>query len=251
MCFQEWSRRNRCWKLLCAMGISKSDVTDLYNPKRFVSQANAFGLRAGFAIGCRRMRQGSIGISPQRRTRTCGFLVGSPPCGPFSPLQNLSKGKRTEEQNEAILNEGRTHFKVSVNAYLKQHEGGKFFLHEHPKPSMSWQEPEMKQLEELPAIYKVQSPMCKWKMISEDSQGLGYVRKETQWLINSPEVAKAIQGKCEGGHRHVHWINGRARAAQEYPPRLVSAILKGIENELRNLGELSELSEFNFRTISR
>ena len=70
-------------------------------------------------------------------------------------------------------------------------------MHEHPKPSMSWQEPEMKQLEELPAIYKVQSPMCKWKMISEDSQGLGYVRKETQWLTNSPEVAKAIQGKLK------------------------------------------------------
>jgi hypothetical protein len=171
------------------------------------------------------------------------FLVGSPPCGPFSPLQNLSKYKRTDEENQQILEEGRMHLKVAVDCYLEQHNHGRFFLHEHPKPSASWQEPEIERLASLPGVYKVESPMCKWEMVAEDQQGVGYVRKDTCWLTNSPEMAKCIEGKCEGGHRHVHLINGRARAAQTYPPKLVSAILDGIRRELRVRGELSTLAE--------
>ena len=44
-------------------------------------------------------------------------------------------------------------------------------------------------------------------------------------------------------HRHVQLINGRAKHAQVYPPKLVSAILRGLRQELRNAGELSALSE--------
>ena len=73
-------------------------------------------------------------------------------------------------------------------------------------------------------------------------QGVGHVRKETQYLTNSAELAKRLNQVCEGNHRHVHLINGRARQAQVYPPKLVKAILKGIKAELQNMGELSELS---------
>ena len=69
------------------------------------------------------------------------------------------------------------------------------------------------------------------------------MKKETQWVTNSEEVAKIIEGRCNGTHRHVHLINGRARHAQVYPPKLVSAILKGIRNELRKRGELNQLKE--------
>eukprot|EP00972_Heterocapsa_arctica_P108020 15908869-Heterocapsa_arctica.AAC.1 len=37
------------------------------------------------------------------------ILCGGPPCDPFSQLQALSAGKRTPEQNEAILGRGRLH----------------------------------------------------------------------------------------------------------------------------------------------
>ena len=104
-----------------------------------------------------------------------------------------------------ILGEGRKHLNVAEDCYLEQHNHGRYFLHGHPKPSASWDEPEIKHLESLPGVYKVESPMCKWEMMSEDQQGIGFVKKETCWLTNSPEVAKCIKGKCEGGHRHVHW----------------------------------------------
>eukprot|EP00435_Cladocopium_sp_Y103_P058260 s42_g20.t1 len=117
-------------QLLCAMGISKSDVAEIYNPERFVSRANAFVLRPGFAIDLtlQKNEKGEYwDLSTEKDQRELDallnkekplFLVGSPPCGPFSPLQNLSKGKRTPEQNEEILEEGRTHLRVSVDSLV-------------------------------------------------------------------------------------------------------------------------------------
>ena len=96
-------------QLLCTMGIHKSDAAEIYNPKRFVSRAK--NLRPGFAIDLSVVKKGEHwNLSreedqrelkrTQRRERPL-FLIGSPPCGPFSPLQNLSKDKRTEEENQA------------------------------------------------------------------------------------------------------------------------------------------------------
>lgn len=118
----------------------------------------------------------------------------------------------------------------------------RYFLHEHPKPSASWNEPCIQELAGRDDVFVVQSPMCYWHMLAEDMQGVGHVRKETQYLTNSRELAKRLNKVCEGNHRHVHLINGRARQAQVYPPKLVKAILKGIKAELQNMGELSELS---------
>ncbi|CAL1158697.1 unnamed protein product, partial [Cladocopium goreaui] len=105
-------------QLLCSMGISKSDVAEIYNPERFTSKANLFGLRPGFAVDLM-VSKNSKGDhwdlskdTDQRELRRLLkkekplFLVGSPPCGPFSPLQNLSKYKRTDEENQQILEEG-------------------------------------------------------------------------------------------------------------------------------------------------
>jgi hypothetical protein len=242
-------------QLLMSMSGSKVDVAEIYNPKRFTSQANRFGLRPGFAIDltlCKNEQGEHWDLSKKedqkmlrelQRKEKPALLIGSPPCGPFSPLQNLSKNKRTPEQNAEILAEGKTHLKVATDAYLEQHRNDRFFLHEHPKPSSSWEEDEIKRLTELEGIYLVESPMCHWHMTSEDNEGIGYVRKQTMWLTNSKELAKTLEKKCSGMHRHVQLINGRAKHAQVYPPKLVSAILRGIRQELRNAGELSALSE--------
>ena len=241
-------------QLLMAVGGSKSDVAEIYNPERFTSQANRFGLRPGFAIDLslyKNNKEEHWDLSKegdQKRLKILQqqekpmLLIGSPPCGPFSPLQNLSKNKRTAEENEAILAEGRLHLEVAVDAYHRQIDNGRYFLHEHPKPSASWNEPCIQDLAGRDDVFVVQSPMCYWHMLAEDMQGVGHVRKETQYLTNSAELAKRLNQVCEGNHRHVHLINGRARQAQVYPPKLVKAILKGIKAELQNMGELSELS---------
>ena len=242
-------------QLLMSMGSSRKHVAEIYNPERFTSKANRFGLEPGFAIDLTLQKnskgdywdlskqEDKVALKGLLQKERPLFLIGSPPCGPFSPLQNLNKYKRTPEQNEEILEEGRDHLRTAVGAYTEQHRNGRFFLHEHPRPSSSWEEPEVQKLMAMEGVIVVESPMCKWHMMSEDNQGAGFVKKETRWVTNSPEVAKIIEGKCSGSHRHVHLVNGRARHAQVYPPKLVSAILKGIRNELRKAGELNELKE--------
>ena len=156
-------------QLLMPMSGSKVDVAEIYNPKRVTSQANRFGLRPGFAIDltlCKNEQGEHWDLSKKedqkmlrelQRKEKPALLIGSPPCGPFSPLQNLSKNKRTPEQNAEILAEGKTHLKVATDAYLEQHRNDRFFLHEHPKPSSSWEEDEIKRLTELEGIHLVVS----------------------------------------------------------------------------------------------
>lgn len=62
------------------------------------------------------------------------FLGGSPPCGPFSNLQNLVNvlGKVDPKVREQRLREGRKHLRTAVSAHRKQMEAGRYSLHEHP-----------------------------------------------------------------------------------------------------------------------
>ena len=49
--------------------------------------------------------------------------------------------------------------------YKKQYDAGRYFLHEHPELSKAWDMPEVKELENLPGVYRVRSTMCCWKMV--------------------------------------------------------------------------------------
>ncbi|CAK8995863.1 Retrovirus-related Pol polyprotein from transposon TNT 1-94 [Durusdinium trenchii] len=222
-------------------------------PEASFAEANQFGLSPGFAIDMELQKPNgeywdlSKKADEQEMNRLLdrhepACLIGSPPCGPFSPLQNLSKDKRTPEETERIRQEGLTHLRVACKSYLKQMNEGRIFLHEHPKGASSWKEPEMQTLINDPRVIQVEGPMCRWGMKATDQQGEGFVRKETRYLTNSVAIAAALSGQCNGGHRHVHLVNGRARQAQKYPPRMVAAILRAIRQELHWRGELNELS---------
>ena len=239
---------------LMGLGIGKTDVAEIYNPERFTSRANEFGLKAGFAIDLE-IQKNAKGehwdLSRESDQRTLfklqdeqkpALLIGSPPCDGFSPLQNLTKHKRSAEENERLRETGREHLRVAIRSYWKQVKADRMFLHEHPKGASSWSEPEMVELMSHPTVFAVQGPMCRWHMKSEDGQGVGFVRKETQFITNSAELARVLSGKCSGTHRHVHLINGRARKAQVYPPRMVSAILRALKKELHQTGEFNELT---------
>ena len=89
----------------------------------------------------------------------------------------------------------------------------------------------------MPGVQVVGGPMCRFHMKSADAQGEGYVRKETWWMTSSPELAAILDGRCSNDkgltwHRHIHLINGRAKEARKYPPKLVEAILHGLRRQL-------------------
>ncbi len=58
--------------------------------------------------------------------------------------------------------------------------------------------------------------------------GTGRAKKPTKFLTNSPEIARELGWRCQGGHCHVPLVGGRAAAAAEYPRGLCEAIVRGL-----------------------
>ncbi len=161
------------------------------------------------------------------------LLIGSPMCTACSLLQNLSKDKGNIDQKKQLLTRAIKHVHFCITLYWEQLKNGRYFLHEHPDTATSWQLPAMVQLLSHPGVIRTRGHMCAYGMNSEDADGEGLVHKPTGWATNSPYVAEQVSKLCSNRwlgakHRHVHLIFGRAKAAEVYPPRLCTAILKGL-----------------------
>ena len=143
------------------------------------------------------------------------MLVGSPPCTPFSRLQELNSPKRDPKVVEGKLAAGRAHMKFCFEMYELQRKN--FFEHEHPSTATSWSLPFVLEMLLRDDVNLVEVDMCNFGMMSSDAEGEGLVRKRTKILTDSDEVAKRVARKCTKDHRHVNLIGGRAKRAQLYP----------------------------------
>ena len=75
-------------------------------------------------------------------------------------------------------------------------------------------------------------------MTACDDKGRGLVSKPTRIMSSDVEVLKRIEKPCRGGHRHVHLVAGKAKAAQVYPRKLCTTLCAGIaaQSKLDELG---------------
>ncbi len=244
--------------------LSAVDVMEVFSPKRFTALAGAFGLKPGVAVDLEELkpggedfwdldRQGDVEeVEKLIDLEEPRLLTGSPPCEAFSRLLNISKHRRSPEAIQNQKDVGRRRLHVAIKFYRKQHEAGRYFLHEHPDSAESWKDGEMMNLMDVEGVYVVKGPMCRWEMQATDRRGLqgtGYVKKMTRWVTNCWALAQLLEGVCEaesGGvwHRHIHLIGGIAKQAQVYPPKLVKAVLKGLRDQLRADGEISAFEEY-------
>ena len=94
--------------------------------------------------------------------------------------------------------------------------------------------------------------MCRWDMQVPDpfEGGTGYAFKPTRWLTNCKALADVLEGVCpnhDGSkpwHRHVRLIgHGFGKITEQYPPKLVTAILAALRKQLRADGDISALEE--------
>ena len=64
-------------------------------------------------------------------------------------------------------------------------------------------------------------------------------------MTNCPALAVALEGTCSNEfgkrprHRHFHLVGGGIGFSARYPPRLVTAVLRAIRDQLRHDGHLS------------
>ena len=84
----------------------------------------------------------------------------------------------------------------------------------------------MMKLRNCPAVHTVEAHMCAFGMRSKDKHGEGFAMNPTRFLTNSIEMAKALNRRCLGGHRHVHLMEGQVRAAAIYPKELCRTVCK-------------------------
>ena len=243
--------------------LAGAHLVELFSPARFTPEATRFGLRPGFAVDLSEAKpygpeKGQMwGLTRDRDVEQLdevldferpALLVGSPPCDPFSVLRRIGAHREDPERRARRRAIGERHLHTSVRFYRKQHEEGRYFLHEHPDGADSWHDPEVLALQSLPGVYTVNGPMCKWDLELEDPRrGTGLIYKRTRWLTNCPALANVLDTRCTneaGGPYHAHLSligGGLARKAAKYPIKLVRAVLKALREQLLADGELNEV----------
>jgi hypothetical protein len=166
------------------------------------------------------------------------LVIGSPPCTPFSRLQNLNRRRGDPKERLRRQVEGKVLLDFAVEVYRAQLARGAHFVHEHPLTATSWDEPSVAALRALPQVQEVTAHQCCFGLAARDSSGsVELVKKPTRFLSSAPLLLKELSRRCSGGHRHTQLLGGRrAAAAAVYPPGLCRAILRGIARQYRRDG---------------
>ena len=174
-------------------------------------------------------------VADQRRAKNMIYkhkpqlLTVSPPCTLFSALQNLSGGVK----DEVALRKAVALVEFAVELCMIQHKAGRWFVFEHPASATSWRLPCLKQLTSERGMYEVVLHMCQFGMTQHDAQGEGLVKKPTRVYTNSEAIDGLLDRQCDGLHRHIQLMNGRAKAAAAYPTALSDAFIDGVKMEVQ------------------
>ena len=122
-------------------------------------------------------------------------IIGSPPCTPFSPLQEISRSKRDPKVMAEELRMGKAHIKFCLELYAMQLKAKRHFIHEHPERSTAWALPEMVEFLMRPEVGAVTLHMCAFGMTAQDEHGEGLVHKATRVMSSAEEVLMRIEDR--------------------------------------------------------
>ena len=174
------------------------------------------------------------------------FVVGSPPCTPFSSWQHLNAARHgwSEQDIRRRRVEGELHMRFCCEIYAMQLSAGRYFLHEQPASAASWTVPEILELLKDPRVQMTVGHQCQYGQQTSSGQP---IKKPTGWMSNSPAILEQLQKMCSGkggacsrrgGGHHAVASGKTARAAAVYPFRLCRAILRGCQRQLQRDGKL-------------
>ena len=153
-------------------------------------------------------------------------------------MNNINYSKMPEEERDRRIEYGRKHLKFCTQLYEIQWQAGRYFLHEHPDTAISWGERCITNLLKKQGVVRVTGDQCMYGLKANDGAREGPAWKRTGFLTNSPCIAKRLELRCPNTkanqiHDHVVLNNGRATAAQIYPPALCRAVCQGLIEQLK------------------
>ena len=107
----------------------------------------------------------------------------------------------------------------------------------------------------LPEVHRVTGNTCIFDMMQSDGGGRAIIKKATGFMTNSCRIAQRLEVRCNGLHRHITLVNGRAKAAEVYPDKLCREIVKGLVEQMEaderiSGGSLGSIAAFDMEGSS-
>ena len=219
------------------MVVKNADITEVFSPPRIAEAAREMGLLPGESMDLLTGWDFSKSADRQRAIRQIReqkpfLVVGSPPCTLFSILQGLNKhklGAVWAEKFEERKKEAVRHIDFCAAIYRLQSASGRYWLHEHPEGASSWNLKVMLSMHKLPGVMKVKADQCAFGLTTKVEGMEKLVKKPIGFLTNSWCIAKELERRCDKSHSHFSLMEGRAKDAAMYPPRLCQAVCKGLQ----------------------
>ena len=95
----------------------------------------------------------------------------------------------------------------------------------------------MQELGSEVGVFITSADQCAYGLTTTGPDGEAPAQKPTKFMTNSPCIAEELKRKCPNRssrmtHNHMPLMNGRAKAAQEYPDELCKAICRGIMHQI-------------------
>ena len=155
------------------------------------------------------------------------LVIGSSSCD----VSNFLKGSKCALRNQ-------TDFHVCARAYARQHQKGKVFLHEAPIRSISWKDRDISRIASFPENFKVEGPICRWKVCKGEVNSAGFIPQAICWMTNDEQLARALADQCDSGSgewtRGASFAGGLDGIGAIFPPSLVTSVLKVIKRRMLN-----------------
>ena len=222
------------------------DIVELYSPERVTQEAKKFKLKPGLALDLKtgwdfdrhEHRQAAKKYIKMIKPK---LVVGSPMCTMFSTLQDLTPWTK---EKQAKLKNAKEHMEFTVEVYRLQLGQGGHVLHEHPIGATSWNMQCIKELANEKYMHETVTDQCMFGLETRGEQRgtKEPARKRTRFLTSSAEIARSLDRRCDGSHRHQPLVSGRATAAAQYPKGLCQAICRGLVKQL-------EMDRKNMKTL--
>ena len=119
------------------------------------------------------------------------WVIGSPPCTPFSQPQSLNPDT---PESRRKWKEGVEHMKFVIKLYRKQIDGGRAFLHEHPAHAKSWGLKEVQEMAKTSGVDVKIADQCMYVW----SQDVGKGQVSVGACQETHQVYDKLQGHCPG-----------------------------------------------------
>ena len=161
------------------------------------------------------------------------LLVVSPPCTMFSTMQNVNICKMDEADVRTRTEAAVSHFAFAFLMCIRQSQGGRSFVIEHPVGASSWALRLKNLFVQCPNTRSVNFDFCMLGMKSNDDQGEALAKKRTKIVTNSKAIADKLEKyQCDCLNKHVTLESGRPKACERYPDKFCQVILEAFKTDM-------------------